>query len=344
MRAVVYTRPGPPEALEVREVAKPVPPRGQVLVRVRAASINALDWRRFAPLREDQRPSFMARFLDGVVLKSSGAVLGADIAGVVDAVGEGVQRLRAGDEVFGVAAGSRGGFAEYACAREAQLALKPPQVSFDAAAAVPVAALTALQSLRTKGRLQPGQRVLVHGASGGVGTFAVQLGRALGAEVTAVTSARGASLALSSGAVRAIDYAKEDFAASPERFDLIVAVNGERPLRDFRRALAPRGRCVVVGGPVSLIAQAAFLGPLLSLFSDRKLGFLGIARANAADLSFLAELLAAGALSPVIERRWPLSAAATAIRHLAAGHARGKIVLTVDDAGAPPTSVDHRAP
>lgn len=328
MRAVVYTRVGPPEVLEVRDVAKPQPQRAQVLVRVRAASANALDWRRFAPLGKKEHATLAMRLVEGLLLRTVGMVLGADIAGVVESVGERAARFRPGDEVFGVAVHTRGAFAEYACAREEHLALKPNGISFDAAAAVPIAALTALQSMRA--HVKPGHKVLVHGSSGGVGTFAVQLARALGAEVTAVTSARGTELAQSLGAVRVIDYSQEDFTARPERFDLIIVVNGERSLRDFSRALAPGGRCVVIGGPVALIAQAAFLGPLLSLVSNKKLGFMGIARANATDLSFLAELLAAGKIAPVVERRYPLHDAATAIRYLAEGHARGKVVLTVD--------------
>lgn len=342
MRAVVCSGRGPPEVLVVREVDRPQAGPREVLVRVRAAGVNALDWRRFAShLRPSDAP-LPEKAPEQPPLRTGGRVLGADLAGVVAAVGPAVQRFRAGDEVFGVARGMAGAFAEYARASEDHLAAKPPQLTFEAAAAVPIAGLTALQSLRDKGRLRGGQRVLVHGASGGVGTFAVQLGRLLGAEVTAVTSARGASQALELGAVRAIDYAQDDFARAPERYDLIVAVNGSRSILDYRRALAPGGRCVVVGGSLGQIAQAALLGPLVSLFGGRTLGFLGIAKARSNELAFLAELLAAGRLMPVIDRTFALGAAAQAVRYLAQGHARGKVVLTLAAPEGPPGAAESQ--
>jgi NADPH:quinone reductase-like Zn-dependent oxidoreductase len=258
-----------------------------------------------------------------------GKVLGADMAGVVDAVGPGVTRLAVGDEVFGVAKGLKGAFAELACAAEGQLAKKPAHISFEAAAAVPTAATTALHGLRDQGRVKEGDRVLIHGASGGVGTFAMQIAKALGAEVTAVTSARGAAQALALGATRIIDYAREDFARANDRYDVIVAVNGHRTMWDYRRALAPGGRGVVIGGALGQIAAAAFLGPFLSLFGGRRLGFMGIAKTTAGDLAFLAELLAAAKLAPIIDRRYPLGSAAEALRYVAQGHAAGKVILTV---------------
>lgn len=326
MRAIVYTRPGPPEVLELRDVPRPEPREREVLVRVVAAGVNALDFRRFEGQLEPGRAPLATRLLGGL---ARGKVLGADVAGVVEAVGRAVERFRVGDEVFGVSAGMGGAFAEYARAAQDGLALKPPLVPFEVAAAVPIAGLTALQGLRDKGRLQAGQRVLVHGASGGVGTFAVQLARALGAEVTAVTSARNAGQALALGASRALDYAREDFSRAAERYELIVAVNGDRSIFDYRRALDRGGRCVVIGGSLGQVSQAAFLGPLVSLFGGRKVGFMGIARTRSADLAFLAELLAAGRFAPTIDRRYPLSAAAEALRYLAQGHAAGKVVLTV---------------
>ena len=326
MRAVVYPRGGSPEALVLRDVPRPAPREREVLVRVRAAGVNALDYRRFSgKLQQGSPPQGAA------ASGAAGKVLGADVAGVVEAVGARATRFKVGDAVFGVTTGSSGGFAEYARAAEDRLAPKPPQVSFEAAAAVPIAGLTALQALRDRGRVQTGQRVLVHGASGGVGTFAVQLARAFGAEVTAVTSARNAAQALALGAVRALDYAREDFAQAADRYDLVVVVNGARSLFDYRRALGPGGRCIVIGGSVGQIAQAVFLGPLVSLFGGRSVGFMGIARTRAADLATLAELLASGRLVPTMDRSYPLPAAAEALRYLAQGHATGKVVLTVPE-------------
>jgi len=326
MRGVVYTRTGPPEVLEVREVPRPRPGAHEVLVRVRAASVNALDSRRFASQLDGGRIPWVMRLLDTNV----GRVLGADMAGVVESLGSEVTRVRVGDEVFGVAAGLRGAFADYACAAETHLTKKPPALSFDAAAAVPIAALTALQGLRDKGKVKAGQRILIHGASGGVGTFAIQLAKVLGAEVTAVTSARSAAQALSLGASRSLDYAREDFSRRSERYELILAVNGRRSMWDYRRALAPGGRCVVVGGSLGQIAEAALLGPWLSLFGGKRVGFMGIARTTPDDLAFLAELLETGRLTPVVDRAYPLGAAAEALRYAAQGHATGKVVLRVD--------------
>ncbi|HLY26177.1 MAG TPA: NAD(P)-dependent alcohol dehydrogenase, partial [Aggregatilineales bacterium] len=220
MKAIVYTKYGPPDVLQVREVDKPSPRDNEVLVRVEAASVNALDYRRF------EMQSSMGHFMDSVLLKVIGKTLGADIAGRVEAVGIGVKQFKPGDEVFGQSKGAAGAFAEYACAGENELALKPANVSFEAAAATPVAALTALQALRDKGRIQSGQQVLINGASGGVGTFAVQLAKSLGAEVTAVCSTRNLDMARKIGADHVIDYTKDDFTKNAQRYDLIAAVNG----------------------------------------------------------------------------------------------------------------------
>ena len=325
MKAIVYTKYGPPDVLQLREVAKPVPKDNQVLVKVEAASANALDYRRF------ESQSMLGRFMDGVLLKAIGTVIGADIAGRVEAVGAAVTQFRPGDEVFGEAAGAKGGFAEYACAAENQLALMPANLSFEEAAAVPIAALTALQGLRDKGRIQPGQKVLIHGASGGVGTFAVQLAKSFGAEVTAVCSTRNVDMARRIGADHVIDYTQEDFSRNGRRYDLIVAANGDRPLQDYRRALSPGGTYVALGGSLAQFFQALLLGPLVSRFGSKQMGFMGIAKMNQKDLVFMGERLAAGKVVPVIERCYPLSEVAEAIRYVVEEHARGKVVISVAD-------------
>jgi NADPH:quinone reductase-like Zn-dependent oxidoreductase len=263
VKAIVYTKYGPPELLQLKEVEKPTPKDNQVLVKVHAASANALDWRRFT------LPPILVRLMDGGLLKSINTTLGADIAGRVEAVGATVTQFQPGDAVFGVA---KGAFAEYACAAENKLALKPGNLSFEAAAAVPVAAFTALQGLRDKGRIQLGQTVLIYGASGGVGTFAVQIAKAFGAEVTAVCSTRNLGTARSIGADHVIDYTKEDFAQNGQRYDLIVAVNGYHPILGYRRALSPGGICVVLGGSMAQIFQGMLLGPLLSRIGSKKMG------------------------------------------------------------------------
>ena len=323
MKAIVYTRYGPPDVLQLKEVERPEPGEDQVLVKVYAASANALDYRRFEKL------SIMGCLMEERFIKSVGKVLGADIAGVVEAVGASVKQFQPGDEVFGVTAGSKGGFAEYACAAEDHLALKPSNLSFEAAAAVPVAGLTALQGLRDKGQIQPGQKVLIYGASGGVGTFAVQIAKSFGAEVTAVCSTRNLEMAHSIGADRVIDYTKEDFTKNGQRYDLIFAVNGYHPLSAYQRALNPQGNYVCAGGALSQIFQALLLGSWLSRKKGKKMGFMGIAKTNQKDLALMGELLESGKVSPVIERYYPLSEVAEAIRYLAGGHVIGKVVITV---------------
>jgi NADPH:quinone reductase-like Zn-dependent oxidoreductase len=323
MKAIVYTQYGSPDVLQLREVAKPEPKDDQVLVKVHAASANALDYRRFEKL------SSTGRFMEERLVKSIGKVLGADIAGVVEAVGVSVKQFQPGDEVFGVSAGSSGGFAEYVCADENHLALKPANVSFEAAAAVPVAAMTALQGLRDMGQIQPGQKVLINGASGGVGTFAVQIAKAFGAEVTAVCSSRNMDMARSIGADHAIDYAQEDFTQNGQQYDLIFAINGNHPLSSYRRALNPQGTYVCAGGALSQIFQSILLGSLMSKKNGKKMGFMGIAKSNQKDLTCLGELLEAGKVAPVIEKCYPLRDVTTAMRYLAEGHARGKVIVHI---------------
>jgi NADPH:quinone reductase-like Zn-dependent oxidoreductase len=321
MKAIVYTRYGPPDVLQLMELAKPVPADNLVLVKILAASVNALDYRRFEGI------SPMGRVMDAVVFKSKNKVLGADIAGRVETVGQSVEQFRPGDEVFGIAAGSEGGFAEYACARESTLVRKPAALSFEAAAAVPVAGLTALQALRDHGRAHPGQKVLVVGASGGVGTFAVQLAKFFGADVTAVCSPRNLEMVRSIGADRAIDYTQRDFTREAERYELILAVNGHHSLFAYRRVLSARGTCVLVGGPLAQIVEGILLGPLVSMVVRKKMNFMGVARVNPKDLGFLGGLLDTGRIIPVIDRRYPLGETAQAIRYLVEEHARGKVVL-----------------
>lgn len=272
-------------------------------------------------------PSLLVRLLGGGLLKPKEPRVGADVAGTIEAVGSSVTEFKPGDEVFGVAPGS---FAEYACNDESKFVLKPANVSFEAAAAVPVAALTALQGLRDKGQIRPGQKVLIDGASGGVGTFAVQIAKAYGAEVTAVCSTRNQDLARFIGADHVIDYKREDFTGSHQQYDLILAVNGHHPIQDYRSALSPAGICVVAGGPLSQIFQAMLLGPLVSLLGTKKHVFMGIAATAKKDLLVLRELLERGKLVPAIDRHYPLHETVEAITYLIEEHARGKVVITVE--------------
>ena len=318
MKAIQFTEYGSPDVLQLKEVEKPTPKENQVLVKVHAASANALDWHMM------RGSPFLVR-LGGGLRNPKDPRLGADIAGQVEAVGAAVTEFQPGDEVFGVCAG---GFAEYACTPAKNLVLKPSNLSFEAAAAVPVAALTAVQGLRDKGHIQARQKVLINGAGGGVGTFAVQIAKTFGAEVTAVCGTHNLEMVRSLGADHVIDYSKEDFTKNEQRYDLIIAANGYHWIFDYRRALSPNGIYVVLGGSMAQLLQALLLGSLVSRFGNKKMGFL-LSHAEQADLVFIKELLESGKVKPVIDKRYPLSETAEAIRYLEAGHARGKVVITV---------------
>lgn len=321
MKAFVYEQYGQPEVLRLKEVEKPVPKNNEVLVKIHAVSVNAYDWH---ILTAD---IFLVRLSRGL-LKPKIAILGADIAGVVEAVGKEVRQFKPGDAVFGcLAACGDGGFAEYACATENVLTLKPTNLSFEEAAAVPMAAITALQSLRDEGQIQPGQKVLIHGAAGGVGTYAVQLAKFFGADVTAVCSTRNVEQSRSLGADRVIDYTQEDFAKAGQKYDLILGVNGYRPLSVYRNALTPNGRYVMAGGKPAQIFQAVLLGRWMSR-NGQKMGTI-LSNVSPKDMAFIKELLEAGKVVPVIDKRYPFAETAEALRYLGAGHARGKVVITV---------------
>ncbi len=323
MKAIVNTEYGSPDVLRLSEVAKPAPQEGEVLVKVHATSLNAAD-----RLILSGKP-FIVRLSTGGPRRPKNTILGADVAGMVEAVGPGVTTFRPGDAVFGdLAEAGFGGLAEYACAPEGFWALKPAGISFEQAAAVPMAAVTALQGLRDKGQLRAGQRVLVHGASGGVGTFAVQIARALGGEITAVCSQRNVDMVRSLGADHVIDYTREDFTQNGQRYDVIMAANGHRPIGDYRRALAPGGVYVVSGGSMTQIFQGMLLGPLLSRFGDKRMGNLA-ATPNAHDLTTVGEWLEKETIRPVIDRCYPLEETAEAFRYLEREHARGKVVITI---------------
>ncbi len=322
MKAIIYTKYGSPDVLEFKEVAKPTPNDDEVLIKVIAVSVNAAD---LHLLRADP---FLIRLSSGL-LKPKNKILGSDIAGRVEAVGRNVQQFEPGDEVFGdISAGGWGGFAEYACARADALVLKPANISFEEAAAVPMAAVTALQGLRDKGKIRSGQRVLINGASGGVGTFAVQIAKAFGAEVTGVCSTKKMDMVRSLGADHVIDYTQEDFTQNGQQYDLILAANGDRSISDYRRALAPKGTYVMSGGSMTQMTQAMMLGPWYSKSGGQKMGNM-LAKPNRQDLAFIKELVEAGKVVPVIDRCFPLGEVADAIRYLDQGHAMGKVVITV---------------
>jgi len=321
MKAIVYTKYGSPDVLQLKDVEKPTPKDNEVLIKIHAASANPLDWHRM------RGAPFLVR-LDEGLRKPRNPRLGADIAGRVEAVGNNVTQFQPGDEVFGVCAG---GFAEYASVPESKLALKPANSSFEEAAAAPVAAFTALQGLRDKGQIQPGQKVLVNGASGGVGTFAVQIAKSFGTEVTGVCSTRNLDMVRSIGADHVIDYTQDDFTKNGQSYDLIYDAVGNRSVSDYKRALRLQGTCVIVGfSTLSRLLEHMFLGPLMSMTGNKKIGLMGVAKPNQKDLVFVKELLEAGKVVPVIDRRYPLSETAEAIRYLEEGHARGKVVITVD--------------
>ena len=328
MKAVVYTEYGSPDVLQIRDIKKPVPNDNEILVKVHAAAVNPLDWHfiRGTP--------FIGRLGLMGLRKPKVPRLGVDYAGTVEAVGKNVRLFKPGDEVFG---GKTGAFAEYLCTRaDRAVTIKPANVTFQQAASVPIAGVTALQGLRDKGHVQPGQKVLINGASGGVGTFAVQLAKLFGGEVTGVCSTRNLELVRSLGAEHVIDYTKEDFTKGKERYDVILDNVGNQPLSGFRRALDSNGILVMIGGGGP--NDGGLIGPmgrpvkalLMSPFTSQKMGMF-MAELTKGDLTTLGDLMQTGKVTPVIDRTYPLREIPDAIRYLEEGHARGKVVINVGD-------------
>jgi NADPH:quinone reductase-like Zn-dependent oxidoreductase len=303
MKAAVYTKGKSGKVLEIRDLQQPVPNDNEILVRVRAASVNPLDWR-----MKTKRP-------------------GVDVAGEIVAVGRTVARFKPGDAVFGA---GKGAFAEYVCAPEAKLALKPEVVTFEQAATVPIAGMTALQALRDRGHLQSGKKVLINGAAGGVGTFSVQIAKSFGAHVTAVCSTKNVDLVRSLGADRVIDYTREDFTQETGRYDLLLDNVGNRSLSSMRRVLTPNGKCVMTGAPKETLRVLTRLLKAFacSLFWRQKFRFF-IANVNRDDLTTFGDLMKAGKITSVIDRRYPLTQTADAIAYVEAGHARAKVIISV---------------
>lgn len=330
MKAILFTKYESPDVLELKEVEKPVPKDNEVLIKIYASSVN------YNILVHVRGKPLMVRLLTGP-LKPKCKIPGSDIAGRVEAVGRNIRQFQPGDEVIGeLDMCGYGAFAEYVCVPENVLALKPANISFEEAAVVPQAALVALQGLRDKGQIKMGQKVLIYGASGGIGTFAVQIAKSFGAEVTAVYRTMNLEMVRSIGADHVIDYTQEDFVKNGQRYDLILATAGYRSIFDYKRALSPRGIYVATGGSMrgpkamAQIFQALLLGPLISMTGSKKLGSLTHIKINQKDLVFLKGLIEAGKVKPVIDRRYPLSKAAEALRYYEEGHTRGKIVITVE--------------
>jgi NADPH:quinone reductase-like Zn-dependent oxidoreductase len=314
MKALVFEKKNTPNSLTLREVEKPIPNDNEVLIKIIAVSINAADYRSMRM---------------GIIPKRK--IFGADIAGQVEAVGNNITKFKVGDEVFGDLAGSGfGGFAEYVTAPEFALALKPASVSFIDTAAVPMAAVTALQGLRDLGKVRPGQKVLICGSGGGVGTFAVQLAKYFGAEVTAVCGPHNTNLMRSIGADHVIDYSEEDFSIRDVRYDLVLAVNGNQSLFAYRRVMAPKGVLVVLGGALTQIFNIMLFGWLHSI-GGKKMRLLA-AKPSAVDLEFIIKLVEDGKVKPVIDKTYPLEETSEAIRYLSQGHSRGKVVINIAQA------------
>jgi NADPH:quinone reductase-like Zn-dependent oxidoreductase len=320
MKAIVYTKYGPPETLQLEEVAKPTPKDDEVLIKVRAVSVNRSDWEGLKG-----KPLY-ARI--GGLLKPRHQRLGSDIAGRVEMAGRNIWRFQPGDEVFGDILPRLGGFAEYVCARESALALKPPSMTFEEVAAIPQAAVIALQGIRDRGQVQPGEKVLINGAGGGAGTFAVQLAKMYGAEVTGVDNYGKLDFMRSLGADHVIDYTREDFTKNGKQYDLILDIVAHRSVFAYKRALRPNGSYFLAGGSVATILQILFLGPWIRRTTGKKIRVLAV-RPNIEDLDFMKELIEAGKVTPVIDRTYPLSEVPEAMGYVGEGHAQGKVVISV---------------
>ena len=325
MKAIVCPKYGSPDVLQLQEVAKPAPKDDEVLIRIHAASINSRDWRLM------RANPFFIRLVPGGFLGPKNKILGADVAGRVETVGSNVRQFKPGDEVFGYlpSATGRGTFAEYVCANENAITLKPANLTFEQASDVPVAAMTALQGLRDKGNIQPRQKVLVQGASGGVGTFAVQIAKAFGAEVTAVCSTRNLEMVRSLGADHVIDYKVEDFTQNGQQYDLILAVNGYHPIADYLHALKPEGSYVVAGGSMLQLIQAAGNQKRNSNTGGQKTHIASLVQSQK-DLNYIKELLESEKIMPVIDGCYPLSKTPEAFWYFENVHPKGKVVITVE--------------
>ncbi|MHB8911611.1 MAG: NAD(P)-dependent alcohol dehydrogenase [Lysobacter sp.] len=321
MKAVVFTKYGSPDVLELKDVERPTPKDDEVLIRVHAASLN--DWDCGAL----DGTSLVNRLIFGL-LNPKKQILGSDIAGRIEAVGKNIHQFRPGDEVFGDLSGRWGGFAEYVCARENAVALKAPNMTFEEAAAIPQAGLLALQGLRAMGRLHPGQKLLINGAGGGAGTFAIQIAKVDGVEVTAVDSPDKLDLLRSMGAEHVIDYTQEDFTKNGQRYDLILDVKTTRSIFDCARSLSPNGTYVTVGGSMARLFQALLLGPWISMTQKKKIRLLSLKPNN--GLAYMKELFEAGKVTPVIDRAYTLGEVPNAFRYFGEGRHKGKLVITVD--------------
>jgi NADPH:quinone reductase-like Zn-dependent oxidoreductase len=321
MKAVVFTRYGSPDVLELRDIAKPTPKDDEVLIRVHAASLNDWDWEAL------HGTPFVNRLMFGL-LRPKKQILGSDIAGRIEAVGKNVQQFKPGDDVFGDLSGTWGGFAEYVCARVNALALKAPSMTFEQAAAIPQAALLAAQGLRDVGRIQSGQRLLINGAGGGVGTFAIQIAKLYEVEVTAVDSAEKLDMLRSLGADHVIDYKREDFTKNGQRYDLILDIKTARSILDCVRALSRNGTYATVGGSMARLFQALFFLPWISMTSKKKIRIV-VLKTNK-DLAYMKELFEAGKVVPVIDGPYQLGEVPDAFRHFGAGRHKGKVVISLE--------------
>src|SRR5215212_8079588 len=320
MKAIVYTRYGPPEVLQLKEIAKPTPKDDEVLIKVQAVSVNRSDWEglRGKPL--------YARI--GGLLRPRHQILGSDIAGRVEMAGRNISRYQPGDEVFGDILPRLGGFAEYVCAPENRLALKPARMTFEEAAAIPQSAVIALQGIRDKGQIQPGQKVLINGAGGGAGAVAVQLAKLYGAEVTGVDNTGKLDFMRSLGADHVIDYTREDFTKNGKQYDLILDIVAHRSVVAYKRALRTNGSYFLTGGSVATMLQILLLGPWISMIESKKMHVLAV-RPNLKDMVYITELHEAGKVVPVIDRRYPLSEVPEALQYLGEGRVKGKVIISV---------------